>query len=112
MRSLSLASLVGLLALVAGCGGSNPEPAAPQAEATPPATAETAPAAASNAPMKAPGEATVGDRSTCPVSGEEFVVEATSPKTEYKGKTYYFCCSGCDKKFKADPEKFLSKMAH
>jgi Cu+-exporting ATPase len=29
--------------------------------------------------------------------------------TEYKGKTYYFCCSGCLTRFNADPEKYLAK---
>jgi YHS domain-containing protein len=28
-------------------------------------------------------------------------------KTEYKGKTYYFCAPGCKIAFEADPEKFL-----
>ena len=27
---------------------------------------------------------------------------------EYKGETYYFCSTGCETKFKADPEKFLN----
>jgi YHS domain-containing protein len=26
-------------------------------------------------------------------------------KTEYKGKTYYFCASGCKKTFDSEPEK-------
>ncbi len=30
---------------------------------------------------------------------------------EHEGKTYYFCCSGCDAKFKKDPEQFLNKKA-
>jgi Cu+-exporting ATPase len=29
-------------------------------------------------------------------------------KAEYKGQTYYFCCAGCEAKFKAQPEKYLS----
>ena len=29
-------------------------------------------------------------------------------REEYKGTTYYFCCTGCANKFKADPEKYLS----
>jgi|Deesub1362B_J571_1020462.scaffolds.fasta_scaffold20449_1 YHS domain-containing protein len=29
-------------------------------------------------------------------------------KTEYKGKTYYFCAPGCKTAFEADPEKYLS----
>ncbi|MBP7049498.1 MAG: efflux RND transporter periplasmic adaptor subunit [Phycisphaerae bacterium] len=29
---------------------------------------------------------------------------------EYKGKRLYFCCRGCDKKFLADPEKYVAKL--
>jgi len=28
-------------------------------------------------------------------------------KTEYQGKTYYFCAPGCKKQFEKDPGKFL-----
>lgn len=62
-----------------------------------------------NAVFKAPGEATIGDKSTCLVSNEEFLVTDSSPKAEHEGKTYYFCCPGCDSKFKADPAKYLKK---
>ena len=67
-----------------------------------------APAAAG---VKAPGTAQVGDKTTCPVSGEEFVVAADSPRAEIDGKTYYFCCPGCAKKFQADPKKYAGKPA-
>lgn len=30
-------------------------------------------------------------------------------KSEYKGKTYYFCSLGCKKSFDEDPEKYLGK---
>jgi YHS domain-containing protein len=85
--------------------------------ALPPGTAAAAPEAKAATPgtdkpaVKAPGEATIGDRTTCPATHEEFTVTAESPKVEYKGKTYYFCCAGCDKKFSQDPEKYLSKTA-
>lgn len=45
----------------------------------------------------------------CPVSHE--VVEkaqAAGPVT-YEGKDYYFCCSSCQAKFKAEPEKYANK---
>jgi YHS domain-containing protein len=84
-------------ALVA-CGGSTP---APQTPAPTPASTK--------AEAKAPGEAKIGDHSKCPVSGEEFVVDASSPHAEYNGKTYYFCCGGCLKKFQADPAKYTNK---
>lgn len=63
--------------------------------------------AGSTAGMKPPGDATIGDRAMCLVSNEEFTISSASPKVEYKGKTYYFCCAGCDTKFAADPEKYL-----
>ncbi|MBU0702720.1 MAG: YHS domain-containing protein [Chloroflexi bacterium] len=30
----------------------------------------------------------------------------TAAKTEYKGKTYYFCAPGCKTAFEKDPEKY------
>ena len=29
-------------------------------------------------------------------------------KSEYKGKTYYFCAPGCKKKFDSDPAKYAA----
>jgi YHS domain-containing protein len=92
-----------LCVLLAACGGSS---AGPGANA--PMTQAGQPAATKDPSIKAPGDAKPGDKTTCPVSGEEFVVEASSPKVEHDGKTYYFCCSGCDKKFQANPAKFLA----
>jgi len=43
----------------------------------------------------------------CPVSSEDIDSEITYT---YKGKTYAFCCNKCLKKFKADPEKYSSKL--
>jgi YHS domain-containing protein len=57
--------------------------------------------------LKAPGDAKVGDKTKCPVSGEEFTVTASSPKVEHKGKTYFFCCPGCDDRFRKNPEKYI-----
>jgi YHS domain-containing protein len=99
MRIKSTLLLCSLFA--AACAGSAPPPAAPSPAA--------APAAASSAPLVAPGEAKVGDRTKCPVSGHEFVVKADSPHAEYNGKTYYFCCTDCPKAFEANPEKFVTK---
>jgi YHS domain-containing protein len=84
---LAVASLTGV-----GCGNETPK-------------AKDGTAAAG---LKAPGEAGIGDRTTCLISKEEFTVTAESPKAEYKGKTYYFCCPGCDGKFKADPAKYVT----
>lgn len=97
-HALFLASTLSLVA----CGGAASVPATPSV----PGASNAVPGA--TAAVKQPGEATVGDKTLCPVSKEEFTVTATSPKAEYKGKTYYFCCGGCDAKFKENPEKFLS----
>jgi YHS domain-containing protein len=38
------------------------------------------------------------------------VDEATAKfKTEYKGKTYYFCAPGCKKLFEKNPETYLKE---
>ena len=50
---------------------------------------------------------TTVEQTTCPVMGGP-VNKAVF--TEYEGKKVYFCCPGCDEKFKADPEKYLSKL--
>jgi Cu+-exporting ATPase len=33
----------------------------------------------------------------------------TSRKSEYRGKTYYFCSAGCMTEFDKNPEKFIGK---
>ena len=30
--------------------------------------------------------------------------------TSYKGKTYYFCCTGCRDAFKDNPEKYIKEF--
>ena len=111
MRSnLATFGLLALLALGAAACGSPPEgAAAPAAPGAPSVAAPAAAAAPASGPVKELGEAKVGDKAKCAVSGEEFVVEASSPKAEHEGKTYYFCCGGCKKKFEADPAKYLKK---
>ncbi len=45
----------------------------------------------------------------CPVMGEE--VDSEAPTEQYNGKTIGFCCPGCDKKFKKDPEKYMKNLS-
>jgi YHS domain-containing protein len=66
-------------------------------------------AAQDTAAMVKPGEAKVGDRTSCPVSKEAFTVAADSPSAQYDGKTYYFCCPHCAEKFQADPQKYTQQ---
>ncbi len=35
--------------------------------------------------------------------------EKAAATSEYKGKTIYFCMSGCKEKFDKEPEKYLGK---
>ena len=81
-----------LAASAAGCGAAPPPPGASALTVT---------------SVRGPGEAQVGDRTTCPVAGEEFIVSATSPRVEHEGKTYFFCCADCAQKFTAEPGKYL-----
>jgi Cu+-exporting ATPase len=46
-----------------------------------------------------------------PVCGMTVVPERAAGHFEYKGQTYYFCATGCLKRFKADPEKYLAPKA-
>ena len=46
-------------------------------------------------------------QTTCPVMGAPINKELF---VEYKGKKVYFCCPGCEEKFKAEPEKYIAKL--
>jgi YHS domain-containing protein len=108
IRLLPLVIALALALGLSACARSHqPAPAAAPAP-TEPAEAGHEPPADDAAKALVPnGEAKVGDRTTCPVSKETFLVAADSPSAEHEGKTYYFCCPGCDGKFKADPKQYL-----
>jgi YHS domain-containing protein len=44
-----------------------------------------------------------------PVCKMQVNEESAAAKSEYRGKTYYFCAPGCKKAFDKDPEKHLGK---
>ncbi|MCR4432441.1 MAG: YHS domain-containing protein [Caldiserica bacterium] len=46
-----------------------------------------------------------------PVCGMEVDEQKAQFKTEYKGKSYYFCSRSCLSTFTQDPDKFLLKKA-
>src|SRR5437868_15111504 len=46
-----------------------------------------------------------------PVCGMTVDAAKAKGSAEYKNKMYYFCCSGCETTFKADPEKYLNANA-
>ena len=47
------------------------------------------------------------EQTTCPIMGGAIDKNIF---TEYKGKKVYFCCAGCEEKFKKEPEKYLAKL--
>ncbi|MFQ6054734.1 MAG: YHS domain-containing protein [Methanosarcinales archaeon] len=44
-----------------------------------------------------------------PVCKMDVNEETAEHKTEYEGKTYYFCAADCKSTFEADPKKFLEE---
>lgn len=42
-----------------------------------------------------------------PVCGMSVNPATAKHRTEYEGRTYFFCCAGCREKFIADPERYL-----
>lgn len=44
-----------------------------------------------------------------PVCGMNVDPQHAAAESEYNGKHYYFCCSGCKTKFDADPESYLGE---
>ena len=44
---------------------------------------------------------------TDPVCRMSVDPHAAKHRTDYRGRSYYFCCAGCKTKFTADPEKYL-----
>lgn len=47
-----------------------------------------------------------------PVCGMNVDPETAPAKSEYMGKTYYFCSAGCKKAFDANPAKYVGGAGH
>jgi len=47
------------------------------------------------------------EQTTCPIMDAPINKELF---VEYKGKKVYFCCPGCERLFKEEPEKYLAKL--
>ncbi len=47
----------------------------------------------------------------CPVMKNWILASEAADKTEYNGKTYYFCCGGCKEKFLAEPDKYIESQS-
>ena len=46
-----------------------------------------------------------------PVCGMEVDASGAGARSEYKGQTYSFCCSGCKGKFDRDPTHYMGELA-
>ncbi|MCL8207431.1 MAG: YHS domain-containing protein [Actinomycetia bacterium] len=50
----------------------------------------------------------IGSRVEDPVCHMTVVVEATTPRSEHRGATYYFCCEACKRRFDQDPDRYVN----
>lgn len=44
-----------------------------------------------------------------PVCGMDVDPKTAAGKSDYQGKTFYFCSPGCKKAFDKEPEKYMPK---
>jgi len=96
--------LVAGMALMNGCKKSEPA----SSEVTAEDIQQTADQKAKALIAKLSTEAKeVIEQTTCPVMGGKINKDIF---VEYKGQKVYFCCTGCEDKFSADPEKYISKL--
>ncbi len=95
--------LVGLI-MLNGCKKSEPAPSETSAD-----TMQGHEGHEHAAMMDKPAEvvAAVLEQTTCPIMGTAI---NKALFTEYKGKKVYFCCPGCEDKFKEEPEKYIAKL--
>ena len=56
--------------------------------------------------VRQPTEAEIGKITICPVMNLKISVREDTQVIDYKGKSYYMCCSSCVDEFKKDPDKF------
>jgi YHS domain-containing protein len=58
-------------------------------------------------PMSAKEIAVAVEQTMCPIMGMAIDKKVF---VEHKGKKVYFCCPGCEDKFKANPEQYIAKL--
>lgn len=97
--------VVGLMA-VNGCKKSEPEPTTPVALKTENAV-DAAAETTKDAKEAVDKVVSTDEQTVCPIMGQPVNKELY---TEYKGKKVYFCCAGCEEKFKQAPEQYLAKL--
>jgi YHS domain-containing protein len=116
MSFIAVSALVfGGLVLLAGCQKEKPtagtEATQTKAQGTTPAPvkheAMSMPMKQEATPAPAQQATQVAEQTTCPVMGGAI---NKAIFVEYQGKKVYFCCQDCSAAFKADPEKYISKL--
>ena len=107
--SLWVSLLLAGLIVAAGCKKSEPpappEPETPEAAA--PSLSETVETAKASASEAAEAAFASIEQTTCPVMGGAIDKNIF---VEYQGKKVYFCCPGCEEKFKENPDTYLAKL--
>lgn len=48
-------------------------------------------------------------KQTDPVCGMQIEEEDAAGQADYEGQTYYFCASGCQRKFEENPEQYAKQ---
>ncbi|MFQ5887280.1 MAG: YHS domain-containing protein [Candidatus Hydrothermarchaeales archaeon] len=43
-----------------------------------------------------------------PICDMDVDEKTAADKSEYKGETYYFCCTACKEQFEKEPEKYTA----
>jgi YHS domain-containing protein len=112
-RRQSCQAILASLAFAALCAGCNSES---ETKDMPPPVASHAGYPAVAAPVATPAATTAKpaaiQSAVCPITGEKIAdVSKAAGHSDYKGKTYYFCCPSCKPKFDKDPAKFVANAA-
>ncbi|MBI4304514.1 MAG: YHS domain-containing protein [Chloroflexi bacterium] len=49
-----------------------------------------------------------GSTAKDPICGMDVDMRTAPAKSEYQGKTYYFCAPGCKSQFDKDPDRYIT----
>ena len=98
--------LLAALVFINGCEKSEPGATEPAATEMSQAMAEHEAITAADETMAKVAAAT--EQTMCPIMDGNKINKDIF--VEYQGKKVYFCCAGCEKVFKEDPEKYIAKL--
>ena len=104
MSGLLLVALV----LINGCEKSEPGTSEPAATEMSREMAENEHEAMTAADETMSQVAAATEQTMCPIMDGNKINKDIF--VEYQGKKVYFCCAGCEKVFKEDPEKYIAKL--